>query len=115
MNLYILQHEPFLRLLRDTLSGLLITNFRLLDKSYCDDVQTMSSDVNDLVKFDQVMRKFEQTSGAILSRNKKSKVMGLGSWKGKCDWPDEVKWMKNVSDMKIFGFVVCSTYKDTLS
>ena len=30
MNLYILQQEPFLRLLRATLTGLLITNFMLL-------------------------------------------------------------------------------------
>jgi hypothetical protein len=45
MNLYILQQEPFLRLLRSTLAGLTITNFKQIDKDYCDDVQTLSSDV----------------------------------------------------------------------
>ena len=114
MNLYILQQEPLLRMLRATLTGLIITNFKLIDKSYCDDVQTLSSDVNDLLKFDQVMQKFEETSGAILSRTKKSKVMGLGSLKSKQDWPEEVKWMKTVIEMKIFGFTICPTYKDTV-
>ena len=41
--------------------------------------------------------------------------MGLGSLKNKQDWPEEVKWMKNVIEMKIFGFIVCPTYKDTLT
>jgi hypothetical protein len=115
MNLYILQKEPLLRMLRATLTGLIITNFKLIDKSYCDDVQILSSDVNELVKFDQVMQKFEETSGAILSRTKKSKVMWLGSLKSKQDWPEEVKWMKTVIEMKIFGCTVCPTYKDTVT
>ena len=33
LNLYILQQEPFLRLLRRTLTGLTITNFKLIDES----------------------------------------------------------------------------------
>ena len=50
INLYILQYEPFLRILGASLNGLVINNFRLIDNSYCDDDQTMSSDVNDLIK-----------------------------------------------------------------
>ena len=56
----------------------------------------MSEDVDDLVKFDEVMQK----SGAILSRNKKSK------WRGKQNWPEQVKWMKVVTEIKIFGFIL---------
>ena len=115
MNLYILQQEPLLRMLRSTLVGLTITNFRIIDKSYCDDIQTLSEDIADLVKFEEVMKKFENMSGAILSRNKKSKVMGLGQWTGKEDWPEEVKWMKVVTETRIFGFTICPTYKDTLT
>ena len=114
MNLYILQMEPFLRLLRRTLAGLTITNFKLIEKSYCDDVETLSDDLRDLAKFDEVMHKFEITSGAILSRNKKSKVMGIGRWEGKQDWPEEVRYLKVVTEMKIFGFTVCSSYQQTL-
>ena len=60
------------------------------------------------------MTKFESTSGAILSRNIKSKVMGLGPWRGKQDWPEEVKYLKIVKEMRIFGFIICSTYQQTL-
>jgi hypothetical protein len=115
MNLYILQQEPLLRMLRVTLAGLPITNFKQMDKDYCDDIQILSGDTRDLVKFDEVMVKFEMTAGAILSRNKKSKVMGIGQWKGRQHWPEEVKWMKVVSEMKIFGFLICPTYKETLT
>ena len=94
MNLYTLQQEPFLRLLRRTLVGLNITNFKQIHKSYCDDAQILSEDIGDLIKFDTVMQMFKKTSGAILSRNKKSKVMGLEQWKDKLDWPEQVKWMK---------------------
>ena len=61
------------------MSGIILTNFRQLDKDYCDDVQILSNDVQDLVRFDEILQKFTATSGAILSRNKKSNVMGLGS------------------------------------
>ena len=114
MNLYILQQEPLLRMIRAMLTGLIITNFKQLDKSYCDDIETLSSDISDLVKFDEVMVKFEMTSGAILSRTKKSKVMGIGQWRGRQDWPEEVRWMKVVTEMKIFGFTICPTYQQTL-
>ena len=60
------------------------------------------------------MQKLESTSEAILSRNKKSKVMGVGQWTGKQDWPEQVKWIKVVTEMKIFGFTICSTYQQTL-
>ena len=67
-------------MLRTTLTGLIITTVKQVDKSYCDDAQILSDDISDLIKFNQVMQKFEGTSGAIL---KKSKVM----WTGKQDWP----------------------------
>ena len=56
-------------MLRATLTGLTITNFKLKDKSYCDDIEHPSSDTRDLVKFNEVMEKFEMPTGAILGRN----------------------------------------------
>ena len=40
--------------------------------------------------------------------------MGVGLWKGKQNWPEQVHWMKVVTEMKIFGFTICSTYQQTL-
>lgn len=113
LDLYVLQQEPFLRVLRNTLHGIPITNFRQLDEDYCDDTEFVSEDVEDLVRFDQVMTKFEATSGAILSRNAKSKVLGLGPWQGRDDWPQEVSWLKTETQLKIFGFTICPTYQQT--
>ena len=73
-------------MLRKMLTGLQVTNFKQKDTNYIDDTQFLSSDVRDLVTFDSVMLKFEAQSGAILSRDKKTKVMGLGKWQGKEDW-----------------------------
>ena len=60
------------------------------------------------------MQKIESTTGAIISRNKKSIVMGLGQWRGRQDWPEIVKWMKVVTEMKISGFTICSSYQQNL-
>ena len=51
-----------------------------------DDTQFLSSDVRDLVTFDRVMLKFEAQSGAILSRDKKNKVMGLDEGRKTGPW-----------------------------
>ena len=38
----------------------------------------------------------------------------FGKWKGKQDWPEQVKWMKAVTEMKIIGFNICPFYQQTL-
>ena len=40
--------------------------------------------------------------------------MGLGKWRGKNDWPEEVSWIKTVPEMEVLGFVICPEYRDTL-
>ena len=60
------------------------------------------------------MRRYEAQSGAMLSRDKKSKIMGLGIWQDREDWPQEVAWIKSVKVMKVLGFQVCPIYLDTL-
>ena len=52
--------------------------------------------------------KFEQYSGAILSRDKKCKVVGFGGWAKKESWP--LVWVKHVRSFKIFGGFVCDSY-----
>ena len=47
-----------------------------------------------------------------MSRTQKSKIMGLGSWRGKVDWP--LLWMRVVTMIKIFGFQVTPVYRQTL-
>ena len=77
-----------------------------------DDIQFLSSSERDLVIFDTTARQFEAQSGFMLSRNLKSKVMGLGQWQEKTDWP--LDWIRKVKVVKVLGFMVCPKYQDTL-
>ena len=77
-DLYCLNQEPLLRGLRNWLVGLLVNNFYQKETTYLDDFELLSGDVQDLVTFEKVMRRYNAQSGAMLSRSKKSTVMGLG-------------------------------------
>ena len=79
-----------------------------------DDSHLLSGDTEDLVIFNNIMLKFEAQSGAILGRDKKTKVMGLGRWRGKLDWPEEVSWINSLTEMEVLGLVICPEYSDTL-
>ena len=72
----------------------------------------MSEVENDLVIIDNIFTRFESVSGAIRSRSWKSKVMGLGPWRNKLEWP--LPWLRVEKELKIFGFQICPTYKQTL-
>ena len=113
-DLYCISLEPLVTMLRTKLTGLCFFNFVEIDTTYMDDTQILSEDEEDLIIFDQVMRAYEKQSGAMLSRDKKSKVMGIGQWQGKEDWPEEVPWLRPVNQMKILGIVVCPQYSDTV-
>ena len=112
-DLYCLTQEPLLRMIRNKMQGLKLTNFQQKDEDYMDDIQFISSDVQDLVVFNNIFMKFELQSGAMLSRTKKSKVMGLGKWRRRQDWP--LPWLQTVDEMKILGFRVCPEYTSTQS
>ena len=64
-------------------TGLSFVNIHPGLDAYCDDVNIMSKDVQDLLVVDEAVRKFESLSGAILSRNKKchNRVWELGRQK----------------------------------
>ena len=54
-----------------------------------------------MVVIDKVFQKFEKISGAILNRSEKTKLMGLGRWRDRVEWP--LKWIKVETSLKIFG------------
>ena len=113
-DLYCITLEPLLTMLRTKLVGLCFYNFVEKDTTYMDDTQILSEEEEDLVIFDHVMREYEKQSGAMLSRDKKSTVMGLGQWRGKEDWPVEVPWLRPVKQTKVLGLIVCPQYSDTV-
>merc|ERR1712240_17637 len=88
MILYIIYIEPLLQALERKMLGLKIANF--IDQkleAYCDDINITTDNLSDFAVVESVVQRFEKVSGAILSRNKKCKVIGLGNWASKEDLP----------------------------
>ena len=77
-----------------------------------DDCNVITDDLTDLVKVDTTINEFESMSGAILSRSKKCKVFGFGSWRGKTDWP--LTYIQTVQEIKIFGVFINDSYRSLL-
>ena len=82
------------------------------DEDYCDDLNFLSEHEPDLIVIENIFTRFENVSGALLSRTLKSKVMGLGPWRNKLDWP--LPWLTVTDELKIFGFQITPVYKKTL-
>ena len=112
MILYIIYIEPLLMMIKRSTRGLHVSLISQRDEDYCDDVNFLGEKVEDLIIINEIFSNFEKISGAILSRTQKSKIMGLGSWRGKVDWP--LLWMRVVTMIKIFGFQVTPVYRQTL-
>ena len=92
--------------------GLNVSFISQQDEDFCDDVNYVGEKVSDLVIIDEIFLNFENISCAILFRSEKSKIMGLGPWRGRLDWP--LPWMKVVPMIKMFGFQITPVYKQTL-
>ena len=113
MILYIIYIEPLLLYLERVAVGLrLAGNIPQCIEAYCDDVNILTNNLNDFLVVDSAIKKFEAVSGAILSRAKKSKVIGFGSWKDKVDWP--LDYLKTVKEMKVFGIFVMDSYRSMI-
>ena len=84
-----------------------------VDEDYCDDINVISQDPNDMIIIDDLFLKFESMSGAILNRSDKTKIMGLGGWRNKQIWP--LSWVKVVEELKIFGFQITPLYARIIS
>ena len=117
MILYIIYIEPLLNVLEKKLVGFKVFNvvqrqFFVDEKieAYCDDVNVVTDDLMDFDRLSDTVIKFESYSGAILSRNNKCKVMGLGKWSTKSDWP--VPWLDSASVIKIFGIFISNNYSE---
>ena len=113
MLLYIIYIEPLLMMIKRMTKGLAVSSVKQQDEDYCDDINFVGENIADLLVIEEIFCNFENCSGAILSRSFKSKIMGLGVWKGRQDWP--LKWLKVESSIKMFGFQVAPIYKQTLT
>ena len=112
MLLYILYVEPLLWTLEKKIYGLRVNSIEQKLEAYCDDVNITTDKLEDFEVIGNVVKSFEKVSGAILSRNRKCKVIGFGNWACKVDWP--LDWIKPVKSEKIFGIFICDSYDEML-
>ena len=112
MLLFIIYIEPLLLYLERAVVGLKLSGFPQSIDAYCDDVNVMTVSLSDFLAVDLAVRKFEAISGAILSRSKKSKVIGFGTWKKKTDWP--LTYLKTVEEIKVFGIFVMDSFRSLI-
>jgi Reverse transcriptase (RNA-dependent DNA polymerase) len=112
MLLFILQIEPLLQRLQRDLTGLSVGLAREASLGYVDDVAALGQDEGDLLKLDEAVGDFEAVSGAILNRNRKSVIVGLGSWEGRADWP--LHWLQVAPQVKVYGFVFSASVEETI-
>ena len=102
--------EPLLMALQRNMTGLKVASIEQKLDAYCDDINLTTDHLEDVDIISEVVKKFETVSGAILSRDKKCKIIGFGNWTGKDDWP--IAWLKPVKSLKIFGIFICNSYEE---
>ena len=112
MLLYIIYMEPFLLCLKRRLSGIQMGGFVQIDEDYADDVEVMVESDDDIVLANEIFKKFEACSGAKLSRSKKSKIFGLGTWHDRTNWP--LQWIRTENELKVFGIFIKKNFAETL-
>ena len=70
-------------MMRRMTRGLSVSLVQQRDEDFCDDVNFLGEKISDLVVIEEIFSNFGDISGAIFSRSQKSKVMGLGPWRGR--------------------------------
>ena len=98
--------------LGQVLHGVSLGTFDEIDNDYCDDVEILVEDENDLIRAEEIFTKFESFSGARLNRSHKSKIMGIGTNVGKQNWP--LPWLKVEKSLNIFGILIFPTFQEIL-
>ncbi len=110
--LFVIYLEPFLVRLEDVLSGLRVANIKEASFGYMDAVQVLGDDLQDIIRVDLACRDFEAASGALLNRNRKTTIIGLGSWAGCQDWP--LQWILASTSVKVLGFTISPVFSTTV-
>ena len=122
MLLYVLYIEPLLLLLQRTVKGLNFSSqqpqiqsqvLKQVSEAFCDDVNLVVTNDSDFYAIDKAVIMFEKASGAILSRNKKCLVLGLGVWSNRQSWT--LDFLQPVKEMKVFGIWLMNSYTKLVS
>jgi len=111
MLLFLIQIEPLLATLLHQLPAISVGVAMESTLAYVDDIDIIGQSDEDLLLANTICGQFEAMSGAILNRNRKSAVLGLGTWAGRTEWP--LPWLNSPPTLKVFGVQFAATLHDT--
>ena len=73
-------------------------------EGYVDDLQAICGSLAYITNVDFLLSRFKSLSEAILNCSSKSKLMGLGEWRGRTQWP--LSWVESVKSLRVFGIIL---------
>ena len=112
MLLYILYIEPLIIYIEKNVSGIRFPNFQQSIEAFCDDLNLVTEDIGDLQIVNNAVEEFEKVCGALLSRNRKCEVLGIGTWRNRTNWP--LDYLVTVNEIKVFGVFIMDSYRSLL-
>lgn len=125
MTGFVIQFEPFLKALLKVVTGVTLglprpsmtpnpSSYTEKGPAFADDFLVLTTNPQDVLKVDQMSKRYEEQSGALLCRNKKSKVLFLGEWSSPGAKPKlPVHYLKEVEEARVFGFTIKPSLKET--
>ena len=112
MPIFLINIEPLFLEIEKATKGIQIGIIEEKDEPFVDDCSVVSSELSDLTKINLIFNDFEKISGTILHRTKKCKIMGIGRWAGREEWP--LPFLETCKQIKIFGIQFCPTVNQTI-
>lgn len=112
MPLFLINMEPFLQFIKSRIKGLTVGTVKQGEEGFVDDVNAISSDLQDMLTLNKAFLQFEAISGTVLNRTSKSKIMGIGGWTRRDRWP--LTWIKTEPSLRIFGIQFHPTITETI-
>ena len=109
--LFIINMEPLVRRIHNIVTGVPVGPCLQKTEAFMDDVNITSTNRKDLVKIDAVFMDYESLSCTLLSRSRKTKIMGFGRWAEESQW--ELDWVQPVDQMRILGIQLGQTMEAT--
>ena len=116
MGLFVVYQEAFYRAF---VKSQIIRPLRMPDSSetlligYADDTNIFITSERSLIEVDRIISHFEKATGAVLNRNNKTKIYGIGKWKGREQWP--LIWLKVETDhFFTLGIYHCNSYAGSI-
>ena len=109
--LYIIYIESLQLELQKNLITSRIGQEKIQTGGFIDGINIFVADEEDLEKIEKILENFETKTNSKINKNK-TKIMGLGKWEGRKEWP--LKWIKNDSKIKTLGIEFRPSEKETI-